>query len=214
MDSKSSDLTQNTHSSLGQQLRAVGQGLESFDVEDFELQAEGDGYFALGIPRVSHKSGPTEIRSKHAGVPSTLKKALHSLTHRAGANSKGAEAASKVLRILITSEGIRRLDQEGKAKRREDSAGIPSFTKLAQILRMVGEHIDTKSGRLRKALKQPDWISFEYETTSAGIVTEKWQLTELYEFWMQVSNNRQERYEIFDLKPASQREKNRVEPHR
>ena len=79
---------------------------------------------------------------------------------------------------------------------------------------MVGEYIDTKLGRLLKACKQRDGISFEYETASAGIVTENWKLAELYEFWMQVSNQRHERQVIFELKPAAEREKNRVEPHR
>ena len=37
--------------STGQELRAVGQGLESLDVEDFDLKAEGDGYFALATRR-------------------------------------------------------------------------------------------------------------------------------------------------------------------
>ena len=39
------------NASFGEVLRAVGQGLESLNVENFELQAEGDGYFVLGTPR-------------------------------------------------------------------------------------------------------------------------------------------------------------------
>jgi hypothetical protein len=202
MNSKSNDVMQNDPVSLGQQLRAVGQGLESFEVEDFELQAEGDGYFVLGIPRVSNQ----------AGGPSTLNKALHSLTRRSGADGKSA--GSKVLRILITPEGIRRLEQEGKAKRREDSAGIPSFTRLAQILRMIGEYIDLQSGRLLKACKQRDSISFEYETLSGDRSEEIWKLATLAEFWIRISNNRLERQVIFEQRPNSAPEDTIVEAQR
>jgi hypothetical protein len=99
------------------------------------------------------------------------------------------------------------LEQEGKARRREDSAGIPSFTKLAQILRMVGEYIHTKLGCLLKACKQRDSISFEYETLSGDRCQEIWKLATLAEFWTRISNNRQERQVIFEQRPNSAPEK-------
>jgi hypothetical protein len=37
--------------SMGQTLRTVGQGLESLDVEDFDLREEDEGYFALKARR-------------------------------------------------------------------------------------------------------------------------------------------------------------------
>jgi hypothetical protein len=52
--------------STGQELRAVGQGLESLDVEDFDLKAEGDGYFALATRRL-----PAETRK--AGVKKAIR---------------------------------------------------------------------------------------------------------------------------------------------
>ncbi|HEX5605365.1 MAG TPA: hypothetical protein VFY96_02560, partial [Candidatus Binatia bacterium] len=48
--------------SRGQELRAVGQGLESLDVEDFDLTTDVEGYFALATRRVSTPTSKTAVR--------------------------------------------------------------------------------------------------------------------------------------------------------
>jgi hypothetical protein len=200
--------------SIGQQLRSVGQGFDSLDVEDFDLKAEDDGYFALGMSRAPSAAGDERSDSKQTVVINTVQDAWHNLTKWVTNNGKGSVSAPKVLRILFTREGIDRLQREGKAKRSEDSAGIPNFTKLAQILRMVGERIDSKSGRLLKACKRQDRISFEYETASDGRITEEWKLSELYETWLSISNQRQERYDIGARELDCEREEPSTEPNR
>jgi hypothetical protein len=183
MNLKAGDLAQEAPASvsMGQQLRTVGQGLESLDVEDFELQAEGDGYFALGIPRVP------------AGVRSTLQHAWNSLTGRDSVDDRFADPAAGVLRILFTPEGLLRLENAGKAKRSGNSAGVPNLDKLAQVLRIVGEYLDDKSARLLKARKRRDRISFEYATAADGHITEEWKMSKLYELWHDISRHRRER---------------------
>jgi hypothetical protein len=181
-----------TSVSMGQDLRAVGQGLESLDVQDFDLQAEGVGYLALGMVRPNARD--TAKRSEQAGLTGTLKSAWHNLTRRVDDNDT-SKAMPQVLRILFTPEGILRLEREGKAKRSEESAGIPNVGKLAQVLRMLGKYLDERSGRLLQARKREDWISFEYETASNGLIREKWKLSQLYELWLKASNLREERYE-------------------
>ena len=138
--------------SLGQELRAVGQGLESLDVEDFDLQAEGDGYFALGIPRAQGDVADAASRPKQGSLKDTLQNAWQSFTGRIDNTGKASKTTSHVLRILFTPEGIQRLEREGKAKRSEDSAGIPNLYKLAHILRMVGVSISTRN---RAACSKP-----------------------------------------------------------
>jgi hypothetical protein len=189
--------------SLGQELRAVGQGLESLDVEDFDLQAEGEGYFALGMPRT-----PANAPSPPppAGLKEFFQNAWHSFTGQIDKTDTASETTSAALRVLFTPEGILRLEREGKAKRNEDSAGVPNLSKLAQILRMVGEYVDARSGRVLKARKRRDRISFEYETASNKRITEEWNLVQLYEFWLKASNQRQERYEVVKRELASERE--------
>jgi hypothetical protein len=188
--------------SLGQELRAVGQGLESLDVEDFDLRAEGEGYFALGIPRTANAASPPTA----AGLKEMFQNAWHSFTGQIDKTDTASKTTSVALRVLFTPEGILRLEREGKAKRNEDSAGVPNLSKLAQILRMVGEYVEAKSGRLIKARKRRDRISFEYETASNKRVTEEWNLVQLYEFWLKASDQRQERYEVVKRELSSKRE--------
>lgn len=196
--------------SLGQELRAVGQGLESLDVEDFDLRAEGEGYFALGMPGAAASApAPTS-----AGLKQAFQNAWRSFTGQIDKTDTASETMSVVLRVLFTPEGILRLEREGKAKRNEDSAGVPNLTKLAQILRMVGEYVDARSGRLLKARKRRDRILFEYETGSNKHITEEWNLVQLYELWLKASDQRQERYEVVKRELSSKRETPSTRPHR
>ena len=216
MNSKSQQFTQGsrTHACSGQQLRAVGQGLESLDVVDFELQAEGDGYFALGLPRTPVKAANATSESTQNNLRSTLQNAWYSLISRGSADSKTENVTSHVLRILFTPEGILKLEREGIAKRSENSAGVPNLNKLAQVLRMVGEYLETKSGRLLKASKRQDRVSFEYATASSDLVKEDWKLSALYEFWLEMSTQREERRNILDRTLTNDPEKPGIESHR
>jgi len=216
MNSKWQQFTQGsrTHSSLGQQLRAVGQGLESLDVVDFDLQAEGDGYFALGMPRTPVKAADATSASTQNNLRNTLQNAWYSLISRESADSKTENATSHVLRILFTPEGIFKLEREGIAKRSENSAGVPNLNKLAQVLRMVGEYLETKSGRLLKASKRQDRVSFEYATASSNVVKEDWKLSALYEFWLEMSTQREERRNILDRTLTNDPEKPGIGSHR
>ena len=197
---------------LGQRLRTVGQGLESLDVEDFELRAEGDGYFALGIPRVLPKSDAADDSVNQAGVSSVLRKAWHNLIGRNSTDSKFSTPGSDVLRILFTAEGLLRLEHKGQAKRNDDSSGIPNQNKLPQVLRLVGECIDQKSGRFIAVEKRRDRISFEYVIDSNNHVHEEWKLADLYEFWFDISKRRQARYGVAERALAIESETPRSEP--
>jgi hypothetical protein len=197
---------------LGQRLRTVGQGLESLDVEDFELRVEGDGYFALGIPRALPKSDAADNSVNQARVSSVLRKAWHNLVGRNSAGSKFSTPGSNVLRILFTAEGLVRLEHKGRAKRNDDSSGIPNPNKLPQMLRLVGECIDEKSGRFIAVEKRRDRISFEYVIDSNNHVHEEWKLADLYEFWFDISKRRQARYGVAERTLANELETPRSEP--
>jgi hypothetical protein len=178
-------------------LRAVGQGLESLDIVDFDLEAKGDGYFVLGKPAPSKPEKTANAKSE-SSLGSTLQSAWENLVARVPMNGKAPEATPHVLRVLFTPEGIQRLDNAGKAKRDSASVGIPNLNRLSQILRMVGEYISLKSGRLLKVSKRQDSISFEYETALDGRTSETWKISDLYDFWLQLSDQRKNRYEIVE----------------
>jgi hypothetical protein len=200
------------NASFGEVLRAVGQGLESLDVENFELQVEGDGYLALGTPRAP-SPGAVANRSTQRGMKITFQNAWHIIADRISHHNAG-DSKSNILRVLFTPEGIRRLEREGETKRSEDSAGIPNPNKISQILRMVGEYIDAKSGRFISACKQQDAILFDYETAARIRITKNWKLAELHDYWLQLSNQRQERQDIVERELGGDRGKSgTAQPH-
>ena len=184
-----------TSASMGQELRTVGQGLELLDVEDFDLKTEGDGYFALAIPREPIKTNETA-----GAVRKVLQSAWRNVTRRNSFDDKLDEGAPGVFRVLFTPRGLLRLERVGRARRSADSAGIPNLKKLAQVLRMVGEHLDARSGYLLKVSKRGDRIAFEYSTAARRHRTEEWKLSELYELWLNASKRRQELATIVERK--------------
>jgi hypothetical protein len=170
-----------TSMSIGQELRTVGQGLESLEVQDFDLRSEADGYFALAIPRSEHESadGIHHIRNT-----------WWNLTRRRSTDRLLSEAGPNVLRVLFTPEGLLRLEAAGIAKRDTHSSGTPDLSKLAQILRMIGERVDDKAARLLKVSKRGSWISFEYGSGADERLTEEWKLSDLRGLWRDASKGR------------------------
>jgi len=201
-----------TTTSFEEALRAIGQGLQSLAVEDFELQVEGDGYLALGIPR-SPSPGAVANQSTKPGMKVTFQNAWQIITERIS-RYNAANSKSNFLRVLFTPEGIHRLQCEGKSKRSEDSGGVPNLNQVSQILRMVGEYIDAKSGRFISACKQQDSISFDYETAAHIRITKNWRLAELYEYWLQLSKQRQKRHDVAERELAGERGKSATAQHR
>ena len=176
-------LNYRTSMSIAQELRTVGQGLESLEADDFDLRGEEDGYFVLAIsPRSAAGSGAIAGKEKLHGL-------WRSLIGRRTTDRRLSESGPDVLRVLFTPEGILRLEAAGMARRATQSSGSPDFTKLAQLLRMVGEHLDANAGRLRRLRKRGRWISFEYATATEECV-EEWKLSELREIWLEARQRR------------------------
>jgi|SRR5688500_844960 hypothetical protein len=184
MNFSTSDLRLNsrTSMSMGQELRTIGQGLESLDVEDFDLQGEGHDYFALGIRRGQAASAKA-AQSGATGLRNTLLASWQNLTGQASSTRKLLEPGPGVLRILFTTEGILKLAAAGITRRSPSSVGVPDFTKLAQALRMVGERVDAEAARLLTVSKRGDRIAFAY-AIAAGHRTEEWRLSQLYGRWL------------------------------
>jgi len=183
--------------SVGQELRTVGQGLESLGVEDFDLKSEGEGYFVLGIPRDRKRSAQTD-RVESRAWTSRVYGAWRDLTGQSPLDRKTSEPGPDVLRILFTPEGLLRLEVAGIVKRNPESPGVPDPARLGQILRMVGEELDAQSGRLLEVRKRRRWISFDYSTDSDAHVAEEWKISELVEHWLEAFRKRRERAEIVE----------------
>lgn len=173
--------------SRGQELRAVGQGLESLDVEDFDLTADGEGYFALATRRLSTATSKAAVR-----------KVIRIAWQKFSGQNRRIDAAPGVLRVVFTPEGILRLERMGRQRRKPQSVGLPDLTRLAQILRIVGERLDELSGRLVKLTKRGEKVIIEYSSAANRRRTEEWQLSELTELWLELCKGRHERSDALE----------------
>src|ERR1041384_3996411 len=98
--------------STGQELRAVGQGLESLDVEDFDLTTDVEGYFALATRRVSTPTSKTAVR-----------KVVRIVGKNFSGHRRGRAAAPCVWVVVSTPGGILRRDRRERNRRKPQSAG-------------------------------------------------------------------------------------------
>ena len=171
--------------SIGQELRIVGQGLESLEIEDFDLQGEGLGYFALGVP-LRHR----EILQNRGELWNKMRTTWQSLTGENYSIRKFLDVGPGILRVLFTTEGLLKLEAAGITKRNPNSTGVPDFTKLAQPLRMVGEHLDAQSAHLLNISKRGNRIAFAYATGPSDKRMEEWKLSQLFEKWMNAYQQR------------------------
>jgi len=173
--------------SRGQELRAVGQGLESLDVEDFDLTADVEGYFALATRRVPARTTKAAVR-----------KVVRIAWHKFSGHNREIDAGPDVLRVVFTPDGIFRLEHTGRQRRKPQLGGLPDLTGLAQILRIVGERLDELSGRLIKVSKRGDKITIEYSSAANRLRTEEWKLSELAELWLNFCQRRRERSDAIE----------------
>jgi hypothetical protein len=74
-----------------------------------------------------------------------------------------AEPSSEPTEFEYTREDIARLDQEAQARRRDPSR-TPDFTSLSQLLRTIGDYLDTKHGHLLAISRRSPLLTIEYET--------------------------------------------------
>lgn len=188
--------------SIAQELRTVGQGLETLAVEDFDLQSEGNGYFALGIPQPQVQGAEATPFGKAGALVQGM---WRTLTSQNVADRRLFDLGPDVLRILFTPEGLLKLDAAGIAKRNPHAPGIPDQKTIGQILRIVGECLEAKSGRLLSIRKRRQLISFEYATRADEHAIEEWKIAELYELWLDASKRRQERATIVERKLQGER---------
>ena len=175
---------------IAQELRTVGQGLETLEVGDFDLRGEANGYFALGIPRTQVRSQEV-IRFDKTFPLSWVRNVWQSFIAHHASDRKLADPGPDVLRVLFTPEGLLKLAAAGIAKRNPCVPGTPDSNKLGQILRIVGECLEAKSGRLLKICKRRQLVSFEYATRADEHAIEEWKVSELCELWLIASNPRQ-----------------------
>lgn len=150
----------------GQALRAIGQALESWHLEDFDLEGQGDDFIVRGVKR----DAPRGLN---------LSKAFRRLFAR-----KSPGPANYVV-LHYTPDEIDRLEQEGQA-RRTGSSETPDLSSLSQILRSLGTYVDGKGGRLLEIHKKQispvlQSVTLKYQTYQGEIKEEERETSAVYD---------------------------------
>jgi hypothetical protein len=161
--------------------------LESLDVDDFDLTADVEGYFALATRRVSTATPKAAVR-----------KVVRIAWQKFSGHNRRIDTGPDVLRVVFTPEGILRLERMGRQRRKPQSVGLPDLTRLAQILRIVGERLDELSGRLISVSKRGEKITIEYSSAASRRRSEEWHLSELAELWLDLCKRRHERSDALE----------------
>src|SRR5574341_1062628 len=113
-----------------QALRAIGQALESLNIQNFEMKPVSDGYAVRGSYFASGQDlTPDGLCSSHVraiwGSPNGWQPASNSQLQESDGDA--------ALELQYTPEDIERLEQAGRAMRL-DAHGMADASKLSQVL--------------------------------------------------------------------------------
>ena len=134
-------------------LRIIGQSLEVAKVGVFALGTDGPNY----ILRSGSLTETAEWILRHTLSPNDT-----------SGQSARPSAADRPVRF--TPADILRLDEQAQRQRRNDSYPNPQgFSRLSQLLRALGDHLDRTEVRTFHISWTPDSISIEYQTPDGHV---------------------------------------------
>ena len=165
-----------------QMLRAIGQLLEALNIDSFTLRVDDNDFLVRDrFPR----------RNREIKVRESLVSAWNIIRAR-DSRFEDSFHETGVLQFRIAQEDAALLEHDGQ-ERRENSGKVPEIGAPSQILRDVGGIVDHKSGRLLVVTKHDQDIHFEFELPSHEIVTERFTVSSLYDYWVTMYLKRSDR---------------------
>ncbi|HEX7229112.1 MAG TPA: hypothetical protein VF452_01870 [Candidatus Binatia bacterium] len=172
-----------------QPFRAIGQALETLNLQIFELEPTGEDFLIRG-----HLSQPDT--SANALSQASLETVWGNLPpiaseYRREQNEPSVSLLSCV-ELQYTRKDIERFEEEGRAKR-ADPNRVPEHSSLSQVLRSVGAYLVQKRARLIKLWRDSDSVSLEYQTAAGSMLKDKLVVGELYDLWVRMYMQRAKR---------------------
>ena len=168
--------------SFSQLLRPVGQMLEALQIESLSLKVEDAGVSVRAQKR-QERQPPAANISLHVTWQIFRRKK----------SASESQPISGVLELHYSHDDIMRMDSEAQIQRR-GTGGSPEANTLSQILRAVGAFVDQKQGRLLGVTIQGQDIAIEYESALKKVLTEKFTVSSLYDYWVKLYLRRRERH--------------------
>jgi len=155
-------------------LRPVGQTLDDLRIESFTVITDEDGFIVRDKTRNRAQLTPREkaFLSDLSASHSALK-----------AKQNALRLANGILEWHLTDADIERLEKAGRERRR-DTEQAPDSHSISQILRIIGEIVDQKRGRLISVSKIESLVTVDYLTSMGRLVSENFTLPMIYNFWV------------------------------
>ena len=155
-------------------LRPVGQTLDNLRIESFTVITDDDGFIVRDKTRNRAQLTPREKTFLNE------LSASHSATK---AKQNALRLASGIFEWHLTDADIERLEKAGRERRR-DTEQTPDAHSMSQILRIIGEIVDQKRGRLISVSKVESLVTVDYLTSTERLVSENYTLPMIYNFWV------------------------------
>jgi len=178
-------------SGYAQPLRAIGQALETLNLQSFELEPIGEDFYVRGTLTRSDAELSSDVVTldKLSAIWGKIPGFDHPDRER---QSRNGTAVVESIELHYTIRDIDRLEQEGQA-RRVDPHRMPDTASLSQVLRCVGAYLNQKRARLLRLWRDTESVSIEYETSLGSKLKETLAVAELYDLWVRMYVQRAER---------------------
>jgi hypothetical protein len=172
-------------------LRAIGQALETLNLQSFELEPIGEDFYVRGtLTRPdADLSYDVVTQDKLSAVWGKIPGFDYPERER---HSRNGAAVVAPIELHYTIRDVDRLEQEGQA-RRVDPHRMPDTVSLSQVLRCVGAYLNQKRARLLRLWRDAESVSVEYETSLGNKLKETLAVAELYDLWVRMYMQRAER---------------------
>jgi hypothetical protein len=151
--------------SYNQELRAIGQALESEGISTFELRTDSERYTVSGAPE------------KSESFMAVLSQWRHGKRRR------------EPRTITYTTQDIFLLEQKGRA-RRAIPGQLPDFYNVSNILRTFGTYLDAKNARLIELQKRPLTVTLLYQAPGENLQVEDRSIASFYKIFIDLHGKR------------------------
>jgi hypothetical protein len=175
-----------------QLLRAIGQALETLNIQSFEMEPVGGDFFIRGnVLLASAESLGGQLTYDE------LRRAIWgNLPDENGGNGMDTAATGLTVHspveLLYGVKDVERLEEEGRSKR-VNPHGTANPSSLSQVLRCIGAYLNQKRARLLKLSREAETVAVEYETSLGTTIKEILSLSDLYDLWVRMYLQRAER---------------------
>jgi hypothetical protein len=176
----------NEMTGYAQPLRAIGQALETLNIQSFEMEPVGEDFFIRG-------NLPTSAVLLDGGLTAEVRRVIWGEN---GEHDKDGDATSpnvqSPIELLYGAKDVERLEAEGRS-RRINPHGSANPASLSQVLRCIGAYLSQKRARLLKLSRDAESFFVEYETSLGTHIKEMLSLSDLYDLWVRMYLQRAER---------------------